>query len=670
MTLPTETDSGFTYTISFLSVPMNDIQRAANSTVDGDRRSRPTAVLLLSEGANRDLLERELTGDFRVRVGSSQLDDPEVDLAIADAAHLERHRSSIRSRKEAEAEGFFPVLLLTADRDLASHRFRAVDLVDDLIGVPVTRTELRLRLRLVERALRYSKSSARRARELARTNRRLATLATAVEEAPDHILITDAEGTVTYVNAQFEERLDYPSERAVGRPYWKLLGPDHGPSRRDRTWSRLRDGEVWREEGTAVTRSGRRFPQELTLAPVHDAEGELIHVVIAGTDISARKAHESELVEARKHAEEMSALKSVFLANMSHEIRTPLASIIGFADLLAERAPDALQEFVTLIRDSGRRLLVTLNSVLDLAQLESESLTIRPVEMEVDAAVREIVEAQGPQAQKKGLRLEVDVPDEPVLAVMDRGVVTRTVTNLVQNAIKFTHEGQITVALRTDEGELVIEVADTGVGIGEEELPHLFDAFRQESTGMERQFEGSGLGLTITQRLTDLVDGSVHVESEKGEGTTFTLRLPLRLERDDESHSLDDAHQWGLDALPSNQRVLAVDDDPSMLQIIEEMLPGSFQVDTASDPETAIRQAREHVYDLVLLDINLKDERNGIAVLEELRTVEGIKDALMIAVTAYALPGDGEGFHEAGFDGYVSKPFTRETLRENLIQVL
>lgn len=649
---------------------MNDIQLSTNPAVDGDRSTRPTAALLLSEGANRDLLERELDGIFHIRVGCSRLDDPQVDLAIADVSHLKRHRSSIRNRKEADAEVFFPVLLLTADRDLASRRFRAVDLVDDVIGVPVTRTELRLRLRLVERALEYSNTAARRNRELSRSNQRLATLATAVREAPDHVIITDADGTVRYVNAQFEERLEYTSERAVGRPYWELLGPDYGPSSRDETWSGLRDGEVRREEGTAVTRSGRRFPQELTIAPVHDADGELLHVVIAGTDISARKAHENELIQARRHAEEMSALKSVFLANMSHEIRTPLASIIGFADLLAEKAPDALQEFVTLIRDSGRRLLITLNSVLDLAQLESDSLIIRPVEMEVDAVVRETVEALSPQAQKKGLVLDVEGPEEPVLAVMDRGVVTRTVTNLVQNAIKFTHEGHITVTLGTDEDELVIEVADTGVGMAEEELPHLFDAFRQESTGMEREFEGSGLGLTITQRLTDLVEGSIAVESEKGKGTTFTVRLPRRLERNEETPSLEDAHQWGLDALPGDQRVLAVDDDPSMLEIIEEMLPGSFQVDTASDPETALRRARENTYDLVLLDINLKEDRNGIDVLDELRTIGGIEDALMIAVTAYALPGDGESFHEAGFDGYVAKPFTRETLRENLIQVL
>jgi PAS domain S-box-containing protein len=255
------------------------------------------------------------------------------------------------------------------------------------------------------------------------------------------------------------------------------------------------------------------------------------------TDVEAARSHEAELVEAarvaeagRAAAEEAARMKSALLANLSHEIRTPLTSIIGFADLLAEEATsrrlDERQECAQLIGQGGRRLLETLTSVLDLAQMEAGRRELRLDCLDVGEVVTETANLLRPLAEAEGLALRCDVPAEPVVAWADRGALSRAVTNLVSNAVKFTLEGEVRVALDAGPVALTLTVSDTGVGMSEAFLPAAFDEFRQESEGHTRRFEGNGLGLAITRRLVEMLGGQIGVESELGVGTTFTIRLP------------------------------------------------------------------------------------------------------------------------------------------------
>jgi PAS domain S-box-containing protein len=245
-----------------------------------------------------------------------------------------------------------------------------------------------------------------------------------------------------------------------------------------------------------------------------------------GRDVTERKEHERELIRAKERAEEMSRLKSSFLANMSHEIRTPLTAILGFADILEDEMPSAENEFVSLIQQSGIRLLHTLDSVLDLAQLEAGSKTITPQSVDLVKQINEPIQMFKPQAERKGLDLNLEAPDEPVVVSVDPAGLVRIVTNLISNGIKFTESGGITVRIRPNGNAVNIDVEDTGRGIDESFQEHLFEAFIQESTGLDRSHDGTGLGLTIVKQLTELMNGSIWVNSEKGEGSTFTVRLP------------------------------------------------------------------------------------------------------------------------------------------------
>jgi signal transduction histidine kinase len=241
-----------------------------------------------------------------------------------------------------------------------------------------------------------------------------------------------------------------------------------------------------------------------------------------------RIEREEVLREARHMAEEMSRLKSAFLANMSHEIRTPLTSIIGFSEVLAGLdLSTTARRFVNLISSGGQRLMDTLESVLNLSQIESGMMQLHPERVDVAMELRSIVTSFSTQAEKGDVALRLHTPEGPVSLTCDPSALQRIATNLISNALKFTRPGgRVDVRVVPDEEAVTLVVADTGVGIDEAFLPQLFEAFQQESSGLAREFEGSGLGLTITHRLVSLLEGTIDVESTKGEGTTFTVRLP------------------------------------------------------------------------------------------------------------------------------------------------
>ncbi len=255
------------------------------------------------------------------------------------------------------------------------------------------------------------------------------------------------------------------------------------------------------------------------------ASGRCIRGVIQ--DVTERVRHEAEVRHARDQAEAANRAKSVFLANMSHEIRTPLTAIIGYAQVLQEEVTGEHLELVAPIEVGGRRLLCTLNSVLDLARLEAgpSELALRPVDPAAEAA--EVILLLQPLARHKGLELRLAPPPAPLSAHADPDALGRVLTNLISNAIKFTDAGHVSVSVRERDGCAELAVADTGRGMDGAFLQSLYTPFHQASTGWARSHEGTGLGLTITRRLVAAMNGTIQVESQLGAGTTFTVALPL-----------------------------------------------------------------------------------------------------------------------------------------------
>lgn len=291
----------------------------------------------------------------------------------------------------------------------------------------------------------------------------------------------------------------------------------------------MRTGETYDLELPITTAQGNaRWVRTVGGVIDRDEDGAIIKVGGAIQDITERKEANEALIQAKEEAEEMNRLKTSFLANMSHEIRTPLTSVIGFSEVLKSiDLPERAQKCTALIHKSGKRLMNTLNSVLDLSQLEAEAMRLHPIEIDVAAVLQETVHIQQRRFSNAGVHVQVQVSDDPLPATIDQAAFACVVRHLVDNAIKFSpEESTVRVRLRARDTRLQLIVKDRGIGIDETFLPHLFDAFKQESTGDARAYEGNGLGLAITKRLVDLMGGSISIETAKGEGATFVVDWP------------------------------------------------------------------------------------------------------------------------------------------------
>lgn len=251
-------------------------------------------------------------------------------------------------------------------------------------------------------------------------------------------------------------------------------------------------------------------------------------------DITEQKLYEEELVNAKLKAEEVSRLKANFLSNMSHEIRTPINGILGISDIIAQEfaSDEALMEYVGMLKESGNRLLETITSILNFSKLENSGLDVKLVEIDLCDAVNDTIQPLKILAKRKGLNVNCHQVDESPQIEFDRGVLSQILNNLIGNAIKFTEKGEIKVSVgkrsSIEYNWAFIEVKDSGIGISDEFFPQLFSPFRQESDGISRNYEGSGLGLSIVKKYIELFGGRIEVESTKGVGSTFTVLIPIK----------------------------------------------------------------------------------------------------------------------------------------------
>ncbi|OGU77824.1 MAG: hypothetical protein A2V93_00430 [Ignavibacteria bacterium RBG_16_34_14] len=510
-----------------------------------------------------------------------------------------------------------------------------------------------------------------------KADKEISKLSRAVEQSPASIIITNTDGNIEYVNPKFCELTGYSAEEVIGKNPRIFKYGDTPRIYYQKLWDTIKSGKEWRGEFLNRKKNGELFWEFASISPVKDNDGKIINFLAVKEDITERKHAEEELKIAKEKAEEMNLLKTVFLANMSHELRTPMVAMLGYSEILKNEIENQnLQEMASEIYESSLRLMNTLNLVLDLSRIEANKEVINLTEIDVVSVAAEELEFFRYLAVRKKLQLKTYLPDEPIITLLDERMFRQIIGSLINNAVKFTNEGSVSLSISkeyegSDKQNVIIKISDTGIGIPKNSQSTIFDAFRQISEGFNRTFEGTGLGLTVAKKFIEMMQGTINVESEFGQGSTFKIKFPVirRFENQpinmDQSQMKIEFHENKIeDGIP---QLLLVEDDQSNAGVIKFFLETSFKVDMVLTGEEGIKKAGTKKYAAILMDIDLGTSMSGLEATRIIRRIPGYENTPIIAVTALAMRGDREKFLAEGCTHYISKPFKKEDL-VNLIK--
>jgi len=638
-------------------------------------------------------------GALRLRMPLSRTDVPTVQAVLGATGAVEgvdyRGEPVIAAIRAVEGSPWFVVARIDVSEALAAVRERgriawAFALTFFVAGGSV------LALAFRARRAREQRELLRAAEELRESRERLQAI---TDAARDAILMMDEAGRVTFWNPAAERILGWTAGEMVGRDLHGRIAPSryHGAfaAAFPRFVATGEGGAVGRTlELSALHRDGREVPVALSLSAVRiDGAWNAVGVL---RDVSDEQTARRELTRAleekdeanerleatsalamqmAREAETASLAKSQFLANMSHEIRTPMNGVLGMTGLLLDSSlTDEQRRFALVVKASAEALLAVINDILDFSKIEAGRLELEEIDFDLRSMIEDVVEMHALRAQDKGLELVCRIdPEMPTLLRGDPGRLRQVLVNLIGNAIKFTHSGEVVVGARVEaETDTTVtgrfEVRDTGIGIPVEKVGLLFHAFQQLDASTTRRYGGTGLGLTICKRLAHLMGGDVGVSSVEGEGSTFWFTALLGKQEQPRPGAPERADLCGV-------RVLAVDDNATNRLVLEEQVESwGMRYEEADGAEQALRMLRAAVdagdpFRIVITDMQMP-VTDGETLGRAVKADPVLRSTILVMMTSLGLRGDAKRLEAIGFAAYLTKPVKQSHLHDCLATVL
>ncbi len=514
-------------------------------------------------------------------------------------------------------------------------------------------------------------------------------LSRAVEQSPNSVVMTDTEGLIEYANLATLKLTGYTIEETIGKNPRLFSTHEKTPEEYSFLWETISSGKEWSGEFHNKKKNGELYWESATISPIFDDNGVITHYLALKKDITESKQLTTDLINAKEKAEESDRLKTAFLANMSHEIRTPMNGILGFAALLKEPelSGSQQQEYIRIIEKSGARMLNIINDIISISKIESGQIELIYSETNVNEQVKDLIDFFTPEAEQKGLHLYIEnsLPHNKSIIKTDKDKLTAVLTNLIKNAIKFTKQGSITVGYKLEPAKIVNEVGmsvepyalvffvkDTGVGIRHENQEVIFERFRQGSESLTRNYEGAGLGLSISKAYVELLGGRIWFEPnpdvKQGEnGSVFSFSIPyLPILQNQGNIQNTSPNIQSVDMIKPLKILISEDDETSDLLIAIMLRKYNTEIlhaKTGIEVLTIVKQNPD--IDMILMDIQMP-VMNGYEATMEIRKFN--TDIVIVAQTAYALSGEREKAIAAGCNDYFAKPIDQNMLNEVIMK--
>jgi PAS domain S-box-containing protein len=500
-----------------------------------------------------------------------------------------------------------------------------------------------------------------------RSEDKISMLAQSLKSINEIVSITDMEDKIIFVNESYLKTYGYNENELIGKHASLVMSPNNPINLAEEIFSATRLGG-WKGEVWDVRKDGSEFPIYLSTSVVHDKNGKPLGLIGVAIDMTERKQFEKELIKAKDGAESANKLKDAFIANISHEIRTPLNGILGMTSLIRDILPGKImkedEELFTGIDISCQRIIRTVDMILNYSRLQVGEFPLYQKILDLSSLCINLVKQFIIAAKDKSLDLtfQNNCGDANIFA--DEYSITMAISNLIDNAIKYTDKGFVKVMLNKDGNEnIILVIKDTGIGIDEDYLEIIFEPYRQEQMGYGRAYDGIGLGLSLVKKVLTLNNTNIFVESKKGEGTTFSINFGKAIKQPDKI-----AEQDIIAKIPSPQEkiinwvVLLVEDDITNQTTIKRFLGTQYTTLITDSSDKVLEILKKNNVDIILMDISINGSRNGLELTKKLKAAKEFCHIPVIAVTAHAFESDNQNALSAGCDGYLAKPFTKESL--------